>query len=129
MGEIFDMGGVFKWLRRSLISFVQITYGRTINRQIRDSVHGAFDEPHLHFYVSAALKSLWPGGVLAVAGAARSTDMQQMTATAAQSLLLDNMPEVMCNLVGAQTARLGTMKVWRAVQNAAWNKQMFYVSV
>lgn len=32
MGEIFDMGGVFKWLRRSLISFVQITYGRTINR-------------------------------------------------------------------------------------------------
>lgn len=32
MGEIFDMGGVFKWLRKSLISFVQITYGRTINR-------------------------------------------------------------------------------------------------
>lgn len=32
MGEVFDMGGVFKFLRRSLISFVQITYGRTINR-------------------------------------------------------------------------------------------------
>lgn len=32
MGEVFDMGGVFKWFRRSLISFVQITYGRTINR-------------------------------------------------------------------------------------------------
>lgn len=32
MGEIFDMGGVFKWVRKSLISFVQITYGRTINR-------------------------------------------------------------------------------------------------
>lgn len=32
MGEIFDMGGLFKWLRKSLISFVQITYGRTINR-------------------------------------------------------------------------------------------------
>lgn len=35
MGEIFDMGGVFKWLRRSLISFVQITYGRTINRCVK----------------------------------------------------------------------------------------------
>lgn len=34
MGEIFDMGGVFKWLRKSLISFVQITYGRTINRYV-----------------------------------------------------------------------------------------------
>lgn len=32
MGEVFDMAGVFKWLRRSVISFVQITYGRTINR-------------------------------------------------------------------------------------------------
>lgn len=32
MDEVFDMGGVFKWLRRKLISFVQITYGRTINR-------------------------------------------------------------------------------------------------
>ena len=32
LGEIFDMGGVFKWLRKSIISFVQITYGRTINR-------------------------------------------------------------------------------------------------
>lgn len=32
MGEVFDMRGVFKWLRKTLISFVQITYGRTINR-------------------------------------------------------------------------------------------------
>lgn len=32
LGEIFDMAGVFKWVRKSLISFVQITYGRTINK-------------------------------------------------------------------------------------------------
>lgn len=32
LGEIFDLRGVFRWLRRSLITFVQITYGRTINR-------------------------------------------------------------------------------------------------
>lgn len=30
--EIFDLRGVFRWLQRSLITFVQITYGRTINR-------------------------------------------------------------------------------------------------
>lgn len=35
LGEIFDMGGVFKWLRKSIISFVQISYGRTINRYVR----------------------------------------------------------------------------------------------
>lgn len=32
LGEIFDLRGVFRWLRRSLITFVQLTYGRTINR-------------------------------------------------------------------------------------------------
>lgn len=32
LGEVFDLRGVFRWLRRSLITFVQITYGRTINR-------------------------------------------------------------------------------------------------
>jgi sorting nexin-25 len=32
LGEIFDLRGLFRWLRRSLITFVQITYGRTITR-------------------------------------------------------------------------------------------------
>ena len=32
LGEVFDLRGVFKWLRKTLITFVQITYGRTINR-------------------------------------------------------------------------------------------------
>lgn len=58
----------------------------------------------------------------------RSEDMQQMTANAAQSLLLDNIPEVMCSLVGAQTARHGALKVFNAVQSVAYNKQLFYAS-
>lgn len=32
IGEIFELKGVFNWLRRTLIIFVQITYGQTINR-------------------------------------------------------------------------------------------------
>ena len=35
IGEVFDMRGVFRLLRKSLMTFVQITYGSTINRQIR----------------------------------------------------------------------------------------------
>lgn len=126
MGEIFDMGGVFKWLRRSLISFVQITYGRTINRQIRDSINYLFDEPMLHHYASTALKSFWPGGILASAYPARTEDMQEMTANAAKSLLMDNIPELLCNLVGAQTAKHGAMKVFDALQDAKRNKKLFY---
>lgn len=82
----------------------------------------------LHFYTSAALKSFWPGGALASTYAVRSEDMQEMTATAAKSLLIDNIPEVMCNLVGAQTAKHGTLKVFDALQSSIYNKQLFYVS-
>ncbi|XP_016997620.2 sorting nexin-25 [Drosophila takahashii] len=126
MGEIFDMGGVFKWLRKSLISFVQITYGRTINRQIRESVAYLFEESMLHNYFSAVLKSFWPGGVLASAYPTRSEDMREMTTTAAKALLTDHIPEVLCNLVGAQAAKRGVLKVFEALQNPAYNKQLFY---
>ena len=32
ISEIFDVERGFGWLRRTLITFVQITYGRTINK-------------------------------------------------------------------------------------------------
>lgn len=126
MGEIFDMGGVFKWLRKSIISFVQISYGRTINRQIRESVSYLFEESMLHYYFSALLKSYWPGGVLASAYPVRSDDMKEMTTNAAKALLVDNIPEVFCNLVGAQTAKHGVLKIFNALQNPTYNKQLFY---
>ncbi|XP_069965962.1 sorting nexin-25 isoform X1 [Bactrocera oleae] len=126
LGEIFDMGGVFKWLRKSLISFVQITYGRTINRQIRESVAYLFEESMMHYYFSAILKSFWPGGVLASSYPARSDDIKEMTRNAAKDLLMDHIPEVLCNLVGAQTAKHGVLKVFEAMQNPTYNKQLFY---
>ncbi|XP_036347274.1 sorting nexin-25-like isoform X2 [Rhagoletis pomonella] len=126
LGEIFDMGGLFKWLRKSLISFVQISYGRTINRQIRESVAYLFEESMLHYYFSAILKSFWPGGVLASSYPVRSEDIKDMTRNAAKDLLMDNIPEVLCNLVGAQTAKHGVLKVFEAMQNPTYNKQLFY---
>ncbi|XP_050083193.1 sorting nexin-25 [Anopheles aquasalis] len=131
LGELFDLGGVFRWLRKSLISFVQITYGQTINRQIRESINAMFDEPMLHAYASAVLKSCWPGGgplsphVLR-GPAERTDDQREMTANAARSLLQDNIPDLLCSLIGAQNARQGTIKLFEALQNPLYNKQLFY---
>ncbi|XP_049529978.1 sorting nexin-25-like [Anopheles darlingi] len=131
LGELFDLGGVFRWLRKSLISFVQITYGQTINRQLRESINAMFDEPMLHAYASAVLKSCWPGGgplsPHVLRGAAERTDDQrEMTANAARSLLQDNIPDLLCSLIGAQNARQGTIKLFEALQNPLYNKQLFY---
>ncbi|CAG5009746.1 unnamed protein product [Parnassius apollo] len=64
LSEVFDMRGVFRWLRKTLVTFVQITYGRTINRQIKETISWLFSEHMLHYYISLVLKSWWPGGVL-----------------------------------------------------------------
>lgn len=98
-------------------------------RQIRESVSYLFEESMLHYYFSAILKSFWPGGVLASAYPPRSEDMKEMTTTAAKALLMDNIPEVLCNLVGAQAAKRGILKVFDAMQNPVYNKQLFYVSL
>lgn len=128
MGEVFEMDGVFKWVRKSMISFVQITYGRTINRQIRDSISSLFDESMLHHYSTSALTSFWPGGVLASSYPERTKEMQEITANTAKQLLLENIPELFSNLVGHQTAKVGALKLFEAVQDPLFNKQLFYVS-
>lgn len=124
MGEIFEMDGVFKWVRKSMISFVQITYGRSINRQIRDSINALFEESMLHHYATSALTSFWPGGELSTVYPERTEN----TAHAAKLLLLDNIPELFSNLVGQQTAKCGAQKVFEAMQDPLFNKQLFYVS-
>ncbi|XP_013138526.1 PREDICTED: sorting nexin-25 [Papilio polytes] len=62
LSEVFDMRGVFRWLRKTLVTFVQITYGRTINRQIKETISWLFSEHMLHYYTGVVLKSWWPGG-------------------------------------------------------------------
>lgn len=128
LSEIFDLTGPFKFLRKSLISFVQLTYGETINRQIRDLISGCFDETNLHHYLSSLLKTLWPVNDAEDEKPIpeRTDDMKEMTALAAKSLVIDNIPDILQHLVGAQNARNGSIKLFEVLQNETYNKQLIY---
>ncbi|XP_053981477.1 sorting nexin-25-like [Hylaeus volcanicus] len=126
LGEIFDLRGVFRWLRRSLITFVQITYGRTINRQIRDTIAWVFSEPMLHYYIQLFMKSWWPNGHLVSETTFRTDEEKLRTRGEARRQFLNNVPEVLTNLVGAQSAQRGAIKVFDSLQNTNLNKQLFY---
>ncbi|RLU16238.1 hypothetical protein DMN91_011998 [Ooceraea biroi] len=126
LGEVFDLRGVFRWLRRSLITFVQITYGRTINRQIRDTVAWVFSEPMLHYYIQLFTKSWWPNGQLVSETVLRTDEEKLKTRGEARRQFLNNVPEVLTNLVGAQSAQRGAIKVFDSLQNVNLNKQLFY---
>lgn len=129
LSEIFDLTGPFKFLRKSLISFVQLTYGGTINRQIRDLIAGCFDETNLHHYLSTILKTLWPVNDVVeedYPAPERTDDLKEMTAHAAKSLIIDNIPDILNNLVGAQNAKNGSIKIFEILQNETYNKQLIY---
>ncbi|XP_028171900.1 sorting nexin-25 isoform X1 [Ostrinia furnacalis] len=126
LSEVFDMRGVFRWLRKTLVTFVQITYGRTINRQIKETVSWLFSEQMLHYYISVVLKSWWPGGVLSETTSNRNFQDKEHTRTLASQQLTESVVEALSSLVGAHAAARGAHKLFLTLQNTTHNKQLFY---
>ncbi|XP_045525706.1 sorting nexin-25 isoform X2 [Pieris brassicae] len=126
LSEVFDARGVFKWLRKTLVSFVQITYGRTINRQIKETISWLFSEQMLHYYISAALKSWWPGGELSETTFDRNVMDKEHSRTVALQLLSESVVSGLSSLVGAHAAARGAHRLFLVLQDATHNRQLFY---
>ncbi|KAM5264753.1 sorting nexin-25 isoform 3-T3 [Ctenodactylus gundi] len=127
IGEIFELRGMFKWVRRTLIALVQVTFGRTINKQIRDTVSWIFSEQMLVYYISVFRDAFWPNGKLAPPTRIRSKAQSQETKQRAQQKLLENIPDMLQSLLGQQNARHGIVKIFKALQETRANKHLLYV--
>ncbi|XP_073758405.1 sorting nexin-25 isoform X2 [Callorhinus ursinus] len=127
IGEIFELRGMFKWVRRTLIALVQVTFGRTINKQIRDTVNWIFSEQMLVYYINVFRDAFWPNGKLAPPTTIRSEEQSQATKQRAQQKLLENIPDMLQSLVGQQNARHGIIKIFNALQETRANKHLLYV--
>ncbi|XP_072296149.1 sorting nexin-25 [Eucyclogobius newberryi] len=127
IGEIFELRGMFKWVRKTLIALVQVTFGRTINKQIRDTVNWIFSEQMLVCYIGVFRDTFWPNGKLAPQVKVRTESERNDTKERAQQKLLDNIPDALTNLVGQQNARYGIIKIFNALQEASANKHLLYV--
>ena len=57
--ELFEIKGMKKWFRKSLILFVQLTYGATINRKIRESINWVLSDEMLAYYLKLTRDSFW----------------------------------------------------------------------
>ncbi|KAI1883541.1 hypothetical protein AGOR_G00232650 [Albula goreensis] len=127
IGEIFELRGMFKWVRKTLIALVQVTFGRTINKQIRDTVNWMFSEQMLVYYINIFRDTFWPNGKLAPQNTARSESERKETKERAQQKLLDNIPDALQSLVGQQNARYGIIKIFNALQEVSANKHLLYI--
>lgn len=99
-----------------------------IFRQVRDTVAWIFSEPMLHYYIQLFTKSWWPNGQLVIDNVVRTDEEKLKTRGEARRQFLTNVPEVLANLVGTQSAQRGATKVFDTLQNTNLNKQLFYVS-
>ncbi|XP_068596211.1 sorting nexin-25 [Brachionichthys hirsutus] len=129
IAEIFELRGMFKWVRKTLIALVQVTFGRTINKQIRDTVNWIFCEQMLVYYISVFRDTFWPDGKLAPHAKVRTDGERSETKERAQQKLLDNIPDALANLVGQQNSRYGIIKIFNALQEAKANKHLLYVLI
>ncbi|KAM7000728.1 sorting nexin-25 isoform 1-T1 [Tautogolabrus adspersus] len=127
IGEIFELRGMFKWVRKTLIALVQVTFGRTINKQIRDTVNWIFCEQMLVCYIGVFRDTFWPNGKLAPHVKVRTDSERSETKERAQQKLLENIPDALANLVGQQNARYGIIKIFNVLQEASANKHLLYV--
>ncbi|XP_074649963.1 sorting nexin-25-like [Tubulanus polymorphus] len=127
IGEIFELKGVFKLLRRTLMAFVQVTFGRTINKQLHETVTWIFSEPMLIYYMQNFRDSFWPEGKLADSAPVRNDTEKLQTRLLAKEKLILSITEFIKSLVGEKTAQFGIIKMFECLQDERLNKQFFYV--
>ncbi|XP_041357035.1 sorting nexin-25-like isoform X2 [Gigantopelta aegis] len=126
MNEVFELRGMFKWLRKSFISFVEVTFGRSINKQLRDVVDWLFSESMLIYYIRTFKESMWPDGKLARHLPSRTDEEKLNTRLLAKAKVLQNVPDALKNLVGEDNAQRGTIKMFEALQDVRLNKHFIY---
>ncbi|KAI0217802.1 Sorting nexin-25 [Lamellibrachia satsuma] len=126
IGEIFELRGLFRWLRRTLMVSVQVTYGRSINRQLRETVDWLISEPMLIYYTHQLRDLFWEEGKLRPTSPQLSPQHKIRVRLLAKQKLLHNIPDALKNLVGEDNARHGTIKVFEALQDVRLNKHVFY---
>lgn len=127
--EIFVLKKAQHWLRRTIIMFFQVAFGKTINKQLKDSILHLTSEAFILDQLIKFRDSFWPNGVLAEPSPLVSEDDKKLTYLLAKQYLINNIPDVFVNLIGNQNAKKGFLKVFEALQNKKANKQLFYVSI
>lgn len=124
--EIFTLKKAQHWLRRTIIMFFQVAFGKTINKQIKDSILNLTSEASIMDQLVRFRDSFWPDGNLAEPSPMVSEDDKKLTYLLAKQYLINNIPDVFVNLIGKENARKGFLKVFEALQSKKANKQLFY---
>lgn len=126
VSEIFELDHFSRVLRKQLVELVQLTYGKSIDREVQDTLNWVFSEPMLIFYLETFKNALWPNGQPAPQAPARSKEEKAATKEEARAKFLKNSPQTLQTLLGHRNCQIGMLKIFEVLQDSQGNKQLFY---
>ena len=124
--EVFELDQWSRVLRKQLVEFVQLTYGKSIDRELQESLKWAVSEPMLIFYLETFRDAMWPGGEPAPPSPTRSDEQKAATKEEAKTKFLKSSPSALQTILGQRNSQIGFQKIFESLQDARGNKQLFY---
>ena len=126
VSEIFELDHFSRVLRKQLVELVQLTYGKSIDREMQDTLNWVFSEPLLIFYLETFKDSMWPGGQPAPPGPTRSDEEKTATKEEARAKFLKSSPQALQTILGQRNCQIGMRKIFELFQDHMGNKQLLY---
>ena len=126
ISEVFDMRGVSKILRKSLMTFVQLTYGRTITSYIYSYISWMTSDRMVIKYIKTIKNALWPSNTTDHSQSIINTLEKEIAREKAKERLINHIPDWLSQLVGQQCSKVGVAKVFDTLQEKTLNKMLIY---
>ncbi|KAH9513960.1 sorting nexin 25 [Bulinus truncatus] len=124
--EVFEIQGFFRWFRKSLMSFVELTFGRSMDRQLKETVDHLVSEQMLIYYIQLFKDSMSPEGYSPDPLQSKQEQQKLEDRLQAKAKLLENMPDPLKSILGEDNGRRGIIKIFEALQDKNLNKHLFY---
>ena len=126
LSEVFELDEWSRVLRKQLVDFVQLTYGKNLHRSMQETLNWVASEPMLIFYLELFRDSMWPNGQPAPPSPIRSDEQKARTKYEAKRKFLKSSPQGLQTILGQRNCQIGFQKIFEALQDPRANKQLFY---
>jgi sorting nexin-25 len=127
LAEIFELRGVFKFFRQSLITFVRLSFGKSINKQAHEFIQWLFGDSMMVYYLMLFKESMWlPSGEISPSPPPRTDDQKHECRKRCKLKIIRNMPDAFYHLFGHQTSQQGVIKIFESFQDVRLNKHLLY---
>lgn len=126
LSEVFELDDWSRVLRKQLMELVQLTFGKSIDRELQEFMNWVISEPMLVFYLETFRNAMWPNGKVAPPLPTRSDEQKSATKEEARRRFMKSGPQALQTVLGQSNCQIGYQKIFDSLQDPRANKELFY---